>query len=374
MIVFLTLCYAAVLAILVRIKLLPNNGIVWSTTLVWIVVLLLVLFIPMQWGAPAGPVRLLTQTVQIVPNVSGDVVEVPVQANEPLKAGDVLFEIDAEPFEANVALKQAALRSVEAQVEQDVEAEVFAKAALSSAEARRALAATELENDRKLVQRGTISEIQFETSERNLATADADVEQAKSELAIARSELGALMSDSTPAKLSAAKAELDLAIWELSQTTVKAPSDGFVTFVALGVGQRVTNLPLQPAMGFIDTNQTALIAEIDQIFLRHVKSGQIVELAFKTMPGQIVEGTVERIVDVNASGQATNAATLPQAGNAFAEPYYVRIKLKDQQSSELRAGTVGTAAIYTDQVKATHLVRKVMIRMEAIMNYVNVTL
>ena len=30
----------------------------------------------------------------------------------------------------------------------------------------------------------------------------------------------------------------------------------------------------------------------------------------------------------------------------------------------------GTAAIYTDSVEATHIIRKVMVRMEARMNYI----
>jgi multidrug resistance efflux pump len=52
------------------------------------------LFIPMGWGAPQGPALVLRQSVQIVPNVAGEVTDVPVEPNKPLKACDVLFKIE----------------------------------------------------------------------------------------------------------------------------------------------------------------------------------------------------------------------------------------------------------------------------------------
>ena len=57
MIAFLTLCYVALLAILVWLKVLPNTLWTWLSTIVWMVLLFVLLFIPMQWGAPAGPAR-----------------------------------------------------------------------------------------------------------------------------------------------------------------------------------------------------------------------------------------------------------------------------------------------------------------------------
>ena len=54
------------------------------------------LFIPMGWGAPQGPALVVRNAVSIVPDVAGEVTEVPVTANTPLKAGDVLFRIDPD--------------------------------------------------------------------------------------------------------------------------------------------------------------------------------------------------------------------------------------------------------------------------------------
>jgi multidrug resistance efflux pump len=54
------------------------------------------LFIPMGWGAPHGPALVVRNSVAVVPDVAGEVTDVPVQANQPLKAGDVLFKIGVE--------------------------------------------------------------------------------------------------------------------------------------------------------------------------------------------------------------------------------------------------------------------------------------
>ena len=109
MISFLTLCYVALLAVLVKLKILPNSIATWLSTVGLMLLLLIVLFIPMQWGAPAGPVRAVTYTVQIIPNVAGPVQEVPVVPNTPLKKGDVLFTIDPVTYQAAVDGTQAQL-------------------------------------------------------------------------------------------------------------------------------------------------------------------------------------------------------------------------------------------------------------------------
>lgn len=110
---------------------------------------------------------------------------------------------------------------------------------------------------------------------------------------------------------------------------------------------------------------------IQQIYIRHTKVGQRVEIAFKSRPGRIFTGRIEAILKVSSQGQTVISGTVPAAKEVQAEPFFVRIKLDDENRvRDLPAGTVGTAAIYTDASKMTHIIRKVMIRMETYMNYV----
>jgi len=55
-----------------------------------------------------------------------------------------------------------------------------------------------------------------------------------------------------------------------------------------------------------------------------------------------------------------------------AAPFVVRVKLDDADlARRLPAGSTGTAAIYTEHLKPTHVVRRVILRQIAIINYVN---
>lgn len=369
MIAFLTLLYVGLLAILVKLRVLPNSTGTWMSTIVWFVLLFLVLFVPMQWGAPSGEIRMFTRTVQIIPNVSGEVIEVDVLPNEPKKEGDLLFRLDPRPFEAAVAQAEATVSRVTAQVEQDQKRLASAQAQLRSAVSARELAQQRFNDDKRLVETGAIPANRLDTRIDNLQAATSAEESAQAAVAAAQLEVGAVVDDGTAARLAEAEAALDRARWDLEQTVVTAPGNGFVTYAALLPGQRVTSFPVQPSMVYVNTDRPTLAASINQIHLRYVKPGQAVEIAFKTLPGQILTGTVGSVVDIASQGQVVIGGTLPMAGGTLAEPFFVLIDL-DETDAPIRPGTVGTVAIYTESVQVTHIIRKVMIRMESIMNYI----
>ena len=100
MILFLTLIYCALLAILVKLKIVPLN-LWWKLSpLIVLVFLNIVLFVPMQFWAPAGPVVVVQNSVAVVSNVAGQVTEVAVEPNQSVKRGDLLLKLDKEPFMA----------------------------------------------------------------------------------------------------------------------------------------------------------------------------------------------------------------------------------------------------------------------------------
>jgi multidrug resistance efflux pump len=310
MIAFLTLCYLALLAVLVWLKVLPNKLSTWLSTIIWMGLLFVVLFVPMEWGAPAGSMRIMTYTVQIIPNVSGPVIEVPVEANRPIKKGDVLFKIDPTIYEAAVQVTRAQLDYQKARLLQ------YQKLASTGAGNR------------------------FKVQE-------------------------------TDARVKQLTAELQGAEWNLNETTVRAPSDGYVTNLALRPGQRVVTAPFQPAMTFVDISRKAVVVQIQQIYERHLKRGQDVEMAFKTRPGRIYTGKVKAVIRVTHESQGVTGGVLPAAEPIQAEPFFVTIQLDDPEATkELPAGSAGRAVIYTERAPFTHIIRKVMIRMGSYMNYI----
>src|SRR5580698_1708642 len=110
MIVVLLNVYLVILFLLVKLKIVRFN-LFWKISPAIVLLLLLIgLFIPMSWGAPQGAAVVVRNSVAIVPDVAGEVTEVPVAANVPLKAGDILFRIDPVPYEAQAKAIQAQLK------------------------------------------------------------------------------------------------------------------------------------------------------------------------------------------------------------------------------------------------------------------------
>lgn len=303
--------YLVLLFLLVHFKIVPFN-LFWKVSPFIVIVLTLFgLLIPMGWGAPQGSALVVRNAVSIVPNVAGEVADVSVTANTPLKAGDVLFKIDPTPYEAQV-------KSIEAQLK---------------------LSSTRLAQMTQLFER---------ESGRGF-----DVEQRQSEV-------------------DQLKGQLEGAQWNLDKTVVRAPADGYVTNLALRKGARVANLPLSPVMAFIDTSNTIIGVEINQIDARYIRPGQEAEVTFKFTPGRVYGGKVESVLQAIVTGQTQTSGTAVAPKQIEAVPFVVRVRLDDSDfASRVPAGSVGTAAIYTDHLKPTHVVRRVILRQIAIINYVN---
>lgn len=272
--------------------------------------LLFGLFIPMGWGAPSGPALLIRPSVAIVPDVAGEVVEVAATPNRALKSGDVLFRIDPVPFQAQVDALTAQLKFEEL----------------------------------RLSQMGEL--------ERTQAGRLFDVQQRQ-------------------ASVDQLRAQLEGARWNLDKTVVRAPAEGYVTNVALRKEARVASLPLAPVMAFIDTTDTSIGVEIAQNDARFISPGQAVEVTFKLLPGEIHSGKVVEVLQAVSAGQVQVSGLAITPGIIEATPFVVKIALDDAAlTRRLPAGAAGTAAIFTDRMTTTHVIRKVLLRQVAILNYV----
>jgi multidrug resistance efflux pump len=125
-------------------------------------------------------------------------------------------------------------------------------------------------------------------------------------------------------------------------------------------------------MAFIDTSDTHLVVEINQIDARYIAPGQEVKIAFKFVPGQVFSGKVESILQAVATGQAQISGTAVAPKEIQTVPFVVRVKLDDDEfATKLPAGATGTAAIYTNHVKVSHIIRRVLLRQVAILDYIN---
>src|SRR6058998_4357871 len=100
-----------------KFKWLPWNFTTQVITITLPIVGLMVLFLLLNIAAPTtNDVRAMNYVIPIVPRVSGQVTEVPIEPNRPIKKGDVLFKIDPVPFEAAVKAAEATLRGAKDQL------------------------------------------------------------------------------------------------------------------------------------------------------------------------------------------------------------------------------------------------------------------
>jgi multidrug resistance efflux pump len=310
MILFLTLLYVGVLLVLVKLKLLPWN--LWTkiSPVIWSLLLTVVLFLPLQFYAPSGPVLVLQPTVQIVPVVDGLVSEVAVVPNQRVAEGDLLFRIDPTKYQAQVKRLEADFK----------------------------LAETRLQQNREVVDRGLGKQVEVDRSQAQV--------------------------DSLVAQLAAAR-------WDLDHTEVRSPGDGLLANVeALEPGARVVSFPLQSAMGLI-RDKRVLGTQIHQIYLRHIRPGQPAEVTFKVLPGQVFTAQVEFVVPANVLGQVAPSGALLTPREAVPVPFFVRLVLDDEDvTNKLPAGAVGTVAIYTGNMSAIYVIRRVMVWMDAWLNFI----
>ena len=96
------------------------------------------------------------------------------------------------------------------------------------------------------------------------------------------------------------------------------------------------------------------------------------EITFKMLPGVVHTGRVEAVLQAIASGQPQVGGLAVAPTEVQSAPFIIRIKLDDADVAQrLPAGSTGLAAIFTDHVRASHIIRKVVLRQTAILNYIN---
>src|SRR5216110_700859 len=166
-------------------------------------------------------VRAMNYVIPIVPRVTGQVTEVPIEPNRPIKKGDVLFKIDPVPFEAAVKAAEATLQG--------------AKDQLNNAASKKAALTPRIDLAKKRVE-------QFTALAASGAGRRADLEQAQSDLGNLESEFLAADATEAQARAQIIKSEADLrgAKYDLEGCVHLAPASGRVANLALQPGVRAT--------------------------------------------------------------------------------------------------------------------------------------
>lgn len=377
----LILTYAAICVAIFKIFRVPVNQWTVSTAVLGGIFLISALLLIMSYNHPySGDGRIYFTSAPVIPAVGGIVVDVPVKTNVPLKKGEVLFRIDPRPYQYTVDQKKASLAEAEQSVLQMKAVLDGAVSLVAGTEASRDRAQQSYERYLEIFESSktrtgetAVSELEVENRRGAYLTAQAAVGTAQAQAMQARLAYESQINGLNPT-VARLQAELRNAEFDLDQTTVRAPSDGSVSQVFLRPGMMANPLPLRPVMVFISSEERILAAAFIQNSLQRVRVGDEAEVSFKAVPGRIFKARVGNIIDVMAQGQLqpTGALIDPQAPERLNPGQTLAvIEIQDDLSAyQLPGGVVADVAVYTEHWHHVAILRKVLLRMSAWMNFV----
>lgn len=328
----LILMYVAFCYVIFKIFRIPVNQWSLATATLGGIIGLSLLLLAMNYNHPfTKNARIYYAATPVIPGVKGRVVEVPVKTNVDLKEGDILFRIDPTVYEAAVASAEALVQEATANRDR----------------AKQAYDRYERGNSRP----GGSSPF-----------AQVDVENRRGSYLASEATL-----QNTKAKLVAAK-------FDLEQTVVRAPGEGFVTQVALRPGMYAVPAPLRPVMVFISNgkNDRVLVAAFQQNTLQRVRAGDEAEIAFDGVPGRVFKGKVRLVPEAIAAGQFQATGVLQDFGPRMPggrAPAFIEI-LDDTTGYQIPLGSAAQVAIYTDHFHHLSMMRRVLLRMISWQNYI----
>ncbi|MCU1347440.1 MAG: emrA1 [Acidobacteria bacterium] len=306
--------------------------------------------------------QIAADVVPVAARIAGQVVNVTIHENEPVRKGQLIAEIDPQDAQVRLAQAQSELETARAtaaeadakrsvttatargalstaqagvqssreSVDTSANAIEQARAALSRAEANAHRAALDFQRAEELGGKGDISRAQVDAARAAHQAADADVAQARAALGSAENNRQAAQANvqmaqgrleqSAPvaaqisaaeasaqlahAKVHTAEAALQSAQISLGYTKIYAPADGIASKLAVHPGALVS--PGMPIVQIVP-RQTYIIANFKETQMRDIYPGQRAEVKIDSLGGRKFEGKVESL----SGGTGASFSLLP---------------------------------------------------------------
>src|SRR6201984_550150 len=292
--------------------------------------------------------------IGIAPRVSGPIIKLNVRDNQQVKNGELLFEIDPADFQLSVDRAQAALASLDEQIEtakaQDAQLKYQVKgaeAAVQQATVIRNQDADSLHRLEPLLPKGFTTKEQVDETRTKLAAADAELAQANEKLNQARVAVSSLAT--LQAQRPGAVATLGTAQLELSYTRIYAPFDGQV--VGLNISEGAYAHAGVEVFAFLDSRKWYVLANFRERELQNIRPGMKAEIYLLSNPDQRFQGIVQGISPaVQSQEDNVEIKGLPFVKRdlnwvRIAQRFPVRIEIEDPDPAVFRMGTTAVTTI-----------------------------
>jgi multidrug resistance efflux pump len=307
--------------------------------------------------------------VQMAPEYGGKVMEVFVTPNELVNKGSPLYRMDPEPWQFKLDEAQAQLAAADTSVAKLSQEVTVARAQVERTRVNIDITRIRFEQLREAEAKNAVSKLRLEQTEQDLLSLEAQLVGDNAALREAQLAMDSKVGDK-PTAIAEAVATVGQAQYNLEQTTIRAPSDGYVTNLQLHPGSFVRLKA--PLITFVSTDDHWIVATVRQRGVQWLKVGDEGEVALEMYPGQVFPAVVESIAWAAGAAQGVPSGKLPTHRDMHPpEEFVVRMRLSGEHPDQpLRFGATGLAAIYSSKSPdALNLIRKIEIRSESFLNY-----
>jgi multidrug resistance efflux pump len=307
--------------------------------------------------------------VQMAPEYGGRVKEVYITSNTPIKKGDPLFQMDPEPWQNRVDKYDALLASAGTTVRKLGQQIIEARAVAASTRATLKGALAKHDMIRRAAEKNAVSKIHLEQIEQRVAALKAQLQADKAAVREAQlgfdSEVGQEHTE-----IAEVLAKLATAKYNLKNTIIRAPSDGYVSNLQLYPGA-FTRIK-KPVITFINSEEYWIAAKMNQRGIQRVKPGDHAEIAFDMYPGKVFPAKVVSVIWANGNAQGVPSGLIPNEGAVSGGfDFMVRLHLTEEHPDyPVRFGASGLVAVFTQEAPDfLVLIRQIEIHSESYLKY-----
>ena len=338
----------------------------WPAIALVVVTLLLVIFVIHQLDRTprTDDAYVYADTIDVVPEVSGRIVELPVHDNQAVKQGDLLFRIDPRPYQDALTRGNASLVALERQIEltqRTVNAQQYnaqsVRAAVERARAAASQAADTLHRMEPLLSHGYVSAEDVDRARTAQRATQAELSAAQLQAQQAAAAVSGV--DALVAQRAVVMAEISIAELNLEYATVRAPFDGRIVSLTTSVGQFVT--ALKPVFTLIDTRHWYVVANFRETELKGIRPGTPATVYLMSDTGQRFRGSVDSISYGIASDEGGLALPggLPHIQRTLnwvhvSQRFPVKIRVDNPNPELFRVGTSAVAVLHPGDDGESH--------------------
>lgn len=285
------------------------------------------------------------QITPVASEISGRVVAIYVKNYQKVHKGDRLFQLDPKPYQLNVAKAQDDIAIAKANI-QSLSYQLQQASANLAIEHQK-LAQAQDHNQRIQLLKTTVSAETTEDAQRQLNIAQAGYDAALANQLLLKSQLSS--QGSAALQLASAQHALELAQFNLQQTTVVAEYDGIISNLTLTLGSEINSN--QTLFALIIANSFWVQANFKETELSNINIGNNVSIFLKAHPEEKLAGEVFAISPGIARGQTDVATGLLQTtpeNDWVALPQRIPVMIKFTkipQNLELLVGSSATVKI-----------------------------